>query len=66
MAIQNQESLREYNGHLVANLKDIPRNQGPFESAIASDKLKRWCALGPEVNNDENDDKLTGINNTQD
>lgn len=45
--------------YLVADLPDIQRNQRPFESVFASDKLKRWCSLGPEsseTNDDNNND----------
>lgn len=52
--------------YLVADLKDIQRNQRYFESVFASDKMKPWCALGPtadeadELNDGAEDDTTSG------
>lgn len=43
--------------YVVADLDDIQRNQRPFESIYASDKMKPWCSLGPEANDDSDDDE---------
>lgn len=42
---------------MVADLPDIQRTQRPFESIFSSDKMKAWCSLGPEVDDeaDENE-----------
>lgn len=39
--------------YVVADLPDIQRTQRPFESVFASEKMKPWCTLGPEVDDDD-------------
>lgn len=57
------KKVLENDRYLVADLKDIQRNQRPYESVFASDKIKRWCTLGPEVNDDESDEEELPENN---
>lgn len=33
---------------LVGDIENAPRTQKPFLSVFTSDKLKRWCSLGPD------------------
>lgn len=48
--------------YLIADLPDIQSNQRPFESVFASDKLKRWCTLGPEVDDDDEPEQNSQTN----
>lgn len=41
--------------YLVGDLSDIQRTQKPFESVFTSEKLKLWCSLGPEANEEDDD-----------
>lgn len=60
------KKVLESDRYLVADLKDIQRNQRPYESVFASDKIKRWCTLGPEINADDIDDESTEEDDAQD
>lgn len=42
--------------YLVTDLDDIQRNQRPFVSVFAADKMKPWCALSPEIDEDDEDE----------
>lgn len=41
--------------YVITDIPDMQRTQRAFESVFASDKMKAWCALGPEAA-DTNDD----------
>lgn len=39
--------------HLVSDLEDIQRNQRPFHSIFTSEKIKPWCSLFPEADDED-------------
>lgn len=43
--------------YLVGDIDGAQRTQKPFLSVFTTDKLKSWCSLGPEVNEDESEDE---------
>lgn len=43
--------------YLIGDLEDCQRNQRSFKSVFTSEKLKPWCALGPEMDDDPTDDE---------
>lgn len=39
--------------YLITDLEDIQRTQKPYVSVYTSDKMKPWCRLSPEVDDEE-------------
>lgn len=52
--------------YIVADLPDIQRNQRPFESVFSSEKIKHWCTLGPEADDDNIEDDNSEDENNAD
>lgn len=42
--------------YLIGDIDDAARTQRPFLSVFASEKIKPWCTLGPECEEDDEDD----------